>query len=463
MSKLERDLRASASRSWKTLAAPLFVWIVLAAMWISACVFVARYSSSMPMADDLEWAEYVDPSAATDAEWWWSAFNEHRIPLPRVFFLALVRTTHDIRSGMYFDVCLLGGAALASILVVRRLRGRTSYSDAVFPLLWLTCGNVENLLMMHSISLILPSAITCALLLLFAASPDLPSWRKSLAVGLCLFSLPLCGAPGVTPAPALSLWCVYAGWKLVRSDEARARSSGRILLASAVATTLLLVFYFRDFDNPASAEYSRSLLAALRQGLGFLTLGFGPAGREFWPLSGWVTAAVISIGLAILVLAFKARPSERVRIAGLLAVAAGILSMALATGIARGGGYEYAGFALRYVTLPAPLLSCLYLAFCLYGPAAVGQFMRVSLYSLLLLCFFFNLRIGTSLGELHAREANAFRQDIAKGLDVRQLAVAHWWSFYSPPDAFEAHLESLRKVGFGPMAHARPASNDRHY
>ncbi|HUR28842.1 MAG TPA: hypothetical protein VM509_11690, partial [Planctomycetota bacterium] len=115
------------------------------------------------------------------------------------------------------------------------------------------------------------------------------------------------------------------------------------------------------------------------------------------------------------------------------------------------------------VTLPAPLLSCLYIAFCLYGPAAVGQFMRVSLYSLLLLCFFVNSRIGKSLGELHAREANAFCQDIAKGLDVRQLAVAHWWSFYSPPDAFEAHLESLRKVGFGPMAHARPASNDRHY
>ena len=93
---------------WEAMAAPVFVWIAFLAMLTAAFVFVARYSSPMPMQDDLEAVQYIDPSMPTTAAWWWAPFNEHRIPLPRAFFVALMRSTHDIRSAMYFDVCLLG-------------------------------------------------------------------------------------------------------------------------------------------------------------------------------------------------------------------------------------------------------------------------------------------------------------------------------------------------------------------
>jgi glycosyltransferase involved in cell wall biosynthesis len=448
---------------WEAMAAPVFVWIVFAAMFAAAFVFVARYSTSMPLQDDLEWAPFVDSSAQTSAEWWWSPFNEHRIPLPRLFFLALVRSTHDIRSGMYFDVCLLGTVALAMILAARKLRGRMSYSDAFFPLLWLTWGNAENLLMMHQLSLIIPSAITCTLLLMFAASPDPPSWKKSLAIGLCLFSLPLCGAPGLTPAPAIVLWCCIVGWKLARADDGGARRSGKILLGSAVATALLIAFYFYDFENPASAGYNKSAFDSLRQAWGFLTLGFGPAGREYWPFSALVLALAILPAIVALALVWRQRPAERTRATGILAIGAGIFSMALCTGIARGGTYEYAGFAARYVTLPSPLLCCVYFAFCLYGPAAVGQFMRVCLCSTFLMLVFFNVRYGATYGEQRSASARAFVRDVDGGMNIRQLAVSHWWSFYSTPADFEDRLECLRAFHFGPLASAKPAPQAEPY
>ncbi|MEO6709623.1 MAG: glycosyltransferase, partial [Planctomycetota bacterium] len=314
---------------WEAMAAPVFVWIAFGAMLAAAFTFVARYSSSMPLWDDLEWSPYVDSSVTPSATWWWSNFNEHRIPLPRAFFLALVRTFHDIRSGMYFDVGLLGAVAFAMILLARKLRGRTSYSDAFFPLLWLTWGNCDNLLMMHQISLIVPSAITCALLIMFTATPEPPSWKRSLAIGLCLFSLPLCGAPGLTPAPAIILWLCYAGWRLIRSDAPGARTSGRVLLAFALATVALIGFYFYGFVNPGRAVYAKSSLEAVRQAWMFVSLGFGPGAREYWPFSGWLTGAIMLAGAWILLLALRKRPAERYRAAGLMAIAAGIFAMAL--------------------------------------------------------------------------------------------------------------------------------------
>jgi len=445
---------------WEAMAAPAFVLVVFAAMLAAAHVFVARYSSTIPLWDDLEWAPYIHAKSHIPADWWWSPFNEHRIPLPRVFFLALMRTYQDFRSGMYFDVYLLGAVALAMILLARKLRGRTSYTDAFFPLLWLTWGNYENLLMMHQISLILPSAITCVLLMLFTVRPQPPGWKKSLVIGLCLFSLPLCGAPGLTPAPAITLWLLYTGWRRYRSEEAGARASGVVLLTSAVATIALIAFYFYDFENPRQESYSKDPLGTLLQSLMFLALGFGPAAREYWPLSGWLIGTLMLGTLGLLLLVFKNRPQERYRVAGLLAISAGIVSMALATGIARGGGYEYAGFAVRYVTLPSPMLCCVYFAFCLYGAPSLGRLVRISLYSLLVLLVFYNARHAANYGQKRADWTATLFKEVSKGVPLKQVALKHWKNFYNDPAGFYFRLETLSNYNFGPLAGANTGEPD---
>jgi hypothetical protein len=277
---------------------------------------------------------------------------------------------------------------------------------------------------------------------------------------LCLFSLPLCGAPGLTPAPALILWLLYVGFGRVRAVEPGARRSGVILLSSALATMALIAFYFHDFKNPRQQFYSHDPLDALRSGLMFLSLSFGPAAREYWPSSGWLTAAVLLPTLAMLAMVFKSRPHERYRVAGLLAIGVGVVSMALATGIARGSGVGTPLFANRYVTLPAPILCCVYLAFCLYGPAALGRIVRISLYSILLAMVFYNVRVGSSYGHRRAELTAAFCKELQEGVPLDELALRHWRGFYNEPTGFFDRLKLLRKYNFEPLASARVEEAD---
>lgn len=449
---------------WEAMAAPAFVWMVLGVLFLAALAFVGTYAGAVPQRDDLEWANVIAPGQWPSAEWWWSPFNEHRIPLPRVFFLALAWTTGDIRSGMFFDVLVLAGLASAMVLAARRLRGRTSYADACFPLLWLSVGNAENLLMMHQVSLVVPTAITSLLLLFVCTDPRPPALGRSLGIGLCVLGLPLCGAPGLTVAPPLLLWCLYAGRRAQSGSGGSGgsggtpsqRAAGRVLFAAAGLTAALLVFYFVDFDNPARTAYLLEPLGVLRQAWMFLSLGFGPAAREAWPVSGWLCGALLTAVLLILGQVLVRRPAERLRALGILAVGAGIFSMAVSTGIARGNQDPFAGFALRYVTLPTPWLCCAALTFALYPPRAVGRFLGVTIFSATLLACMENARIGVEFGRRRAEQDFQFRDAIRRGFTVRELAITFWQDYYGNPQDLEDRLERLRLARFGPMADAQP-------
>ena len=112
--------------------------------------------------------------------WLWSQNSEHRLPLPRLVNLALLRATGDFRSTMVFDTLALAAVAAGMILVARRFRdGRTSLADAFFPLLLLHLGNWDNLVWAWQIQFVLPTVLACALLLVIVARPSLVHARES--------------------------------------------------------------------------------------------------------------------------------------------------------------------------------------------------------------------------------------------------------------------------------------------
>src|SRR5262249_44782458 len=156
-------------------------------------VFVDSYGSSIPTRDDLEMTLWVDPAFKLNWADLWVPANEHRVLLPRLIFYALLLLTHDFRSAMFFQVWVLGLLALGTILFARKLRGRTSYTDAFFPLFWLHWGNAENLVLGMQITIAVPTLLVCTAIGALAWRPQAPGWRRGALLGLCLLLLPLNG------------------------------------------------------------------------------------------------------------------------------------------------------------------------------------------------------------------------------------------------------------------------------
>src|SRR5216117_1359813 len=141
-------------------------WAILAFMFLAGLLFVAHYASNVPSWDDWDMVPTLTHNQPVTWEWLWSQHNEHRVPIPRLVFLALIHLTRlDFRVPMFFN--LLGMAALAASMtvVVRRLRGTPSLSDVFFPLATLNIGQAANLLWGWQIQFFLSVIFACLALL----------------------------------------------------------------------------------------------------------------------------------------------------------------------------------------------------------------------------------------------------------------------------------------------------------
>jgi hypothetical protein len=123
----------------RTVAAKWVVWSVWAAMVVTAVGYVVHFGSDVPYWDDWHMVDVTTGAQPVTLQWLWSPYNGHRIPLPRLILLGLYKITGvNFTAGMYFNVGVLAIAAAALVWASARMRGgRTSLTDAVFPLLLL--------------------------------------------------------------------------------------------------------------------------------------------------------------------------------------------------------------------------------------------------------------------------------------------------------------------------------------
>jgi len=346
------------------LLAFLALWFGMV-LW--ALLFVRAYAAPFPFGDEFALWDLLPPSGSLSLQKLWSLKNEHRIPLPRLVQYVPYVLTGDLRAPMYVQVLVLAAVALSLALVARAIRGRTSLSDATFPLLWLHVGNSANLLAGFQLALTLPTAFVTFALGAIAISSGLARGGRAAVLGGSLVCLPLCGAAGLVQAPALGAWIAGLGWAGRRSPDPGERRAIRILLLSVAACALLCALHFRGYDPAHWNRYSDRPFAVIEAAAQLACLGFGPAAEVAWPAIAVPVLALLVATILLLVLGLLRRSPETRRRVGLLASMAGIASLVGSIGIGRAAMNEIPGFTPRYVTLTAPLLCCAYFAWMLYG------------------------------------------------------------------------------------------------
>ena len=448
----------------KALPAAALVWLVWAGTLASILVSIARDGRNIPFEED--WL-MVGPMTGHEPDlpgWLWSQNSEHRLPLPRLINLTLLRTTGDFRSTMVFDALALGAVAAAMILVARALRGgRTSAADGFFPLLLLQLGNWDNLVWAWQIQFVLPTVLACVLLLVIVARPTLPTRAGAAAASLALIGLPLSGANGLVFAPTLAAWLAYATWARRRDPTAGRGASDWLPAGVAFFALLLCVLYFIGYQASPWNQPSPGLGATLATTGKFLALSLGPAAAKQWLLTGGVAVFVFLFGFALLVAGYRDDRDQRIRIVGLLAFFAAAAVLALAVGWGRAGRAAETGrMPTRYVLLAAPGLCAAYFTALLSGRAWMRLRFPAALAVLIALLFPFNTRVGFQRRAWFGAGFSSFERDLVAGTPRDSLASRHYgFMLHWDERLMAVGLQQLHDAGIGPFGPWEPGPAGR--
>lgn len=445
---------------WTAMAAPLFVWGVWIFMVLAAFAFVTHYGSNTPYRDDWENVAHVTGHLPITLKWLWSQHNEHRIPLPRLLYVGVVWITGgDFRSVMFLNVATLSVVAFAFILAMRRLLGRTEWSDAFFPLALLHWGQADTFLRGFQIAFASTMAVFYAAFLLIVLRPirEVKS-VSSVLLMLCILTLPLCSGTGLILAPSLLLWLGLVGISILRTQRQGIRSWSPIFfLVATVAGGLLIGGYMVGYTR-SSLPPAPGLRAALLTTVRFLSLGIGPVGKLAGPFSAYFIVTGLFMTILVLGWQWVRTPPERLRIAGIFAGLGAMFSVALAIGYSRAGLGADVGYSGRFVVLSTAFPCLMYTAWALYAPVLFHRVGRWGLCVVMGLVLLVNTQQGLTFARSLHHKMIQFQQDVALGRTPAELAVRHPFLF---PDTQRiiARIAMLQEVKYGPF---RSSAEQRH-
>jgi hypothetical protein len=428
------------------------VALVLIGAFASTIAFAATYGCNVPFGE--EW-EVMGPVLAgkqpVTLHWLWSQSNEHRVPVPKLVLLGLLKLTNcDFRAGMFFNVLALGAMSVVVIRVARRLRGSTSLCDAFFPLVFLHWGHFENLLWSWQVQFLCSTVLSCLLLTTIVARGRQLTAKSSVMAGVCLLLLPLCGANGLALLPPLAMWLAYEGIVTRRTQPHAGLPSGA-MLAFALASLSIGALYLLDYEPVAGHSLSADVGASLLAGLNVFGMALGASFRDYWVLRSLLLACLILPSVAILLRNWRQK-DERPRIVGLLLFPTSLLCLAAAIGWGRSAlGFE-AAFAARYVTLMAPALCWVYFVWEIYGSPRIRRPVQGLLFLLALAMFFFNVREGQQFGFYRREAMTLFTNDLREGIPPFVLAEhysGHPYHLYPKESGFAESMRMLHEAGIG--------------
>jgi hypothetical protein len=428
-----------------------FVWATWALLLVLDLGFVARYGADAPVWDDFDVVPVAIGERPLTVSWLWSQHNEHRVPLPRLVWLASYHlSAGDFRAGMVCSVVAMSLAAAGLLAVAGALRGGTAYSDAFFPLALLHWGHHATFLWSWEIVFALSTVFACVLLTSIAtvAARDL---RGATAAGACLALLPLCGASGVALVPALSLWLSIVAASQWRADG----PSARVALGWTIAALFILLLYSRGYGGSARPATADGWGSLAKTTIEFLSLVVGPSAALLWPYSGLAVVAALALTGALLTGALVREPAERLRAFGLLCFLGAMISLAIGVAWGRTGTIRLAGFADRYVTLAVPLACAISLCWQIYGGAVSSRLVPMILLVGMCVLVWPNSRAGLEHGRANRASAASLRRDIDAGLPLYKLVRRYTPFLYPSQDVLEANLTMMRRHGIRQFAALR--------
>jgi len=436
--------------------------IVALGFWASllatAC-YIAAFASAFPHDDDWEVLPFtlgIPQYFPVTWEWLWSPHNEHRILLPRLLWIGLVRVFGpDPRVLIWLDVALLALTAAVFLRVVRNVRGRTAVTDVLIPVALLGLGQYCNSLWAFQVMWFLP-------ILLFAVSAWAMTRRGAagsaiLAVA-CTIPMTLSGGPGLLLAAPILAWSFARAawlWRVPAASGARQRRGATAVLALGLASLACIVLYCQGLDR--SADNGPLQPGLVLQGcVQLLSVAVGPADGADLQVVGGILAGIVG-GAVALLCAVGWRREHRATAAGVAAVLGATLALATVISWGRGPRTLGACWLPRY-TLPASLFFPavqLALAVAVQGRRRwPAQVLSIGMLAVLAWRLPANVQQAIRHGQETTNAYRALEADIRSRVPAMTIARRHYAAVFNWPKAVPRVVDFLRMMDyadFGPF------------
>lgn len=418
----------------------LVVVLVWASMLFTALGLVLRYGTRTFPQNDEVWALY-DAGPGIGVRWLWKTWAEHRIPLAKFIWKAVLQLTdYDFRAGNFLTVFGLAGVALLMIWTANRMRGRTIAMDAFFPLAVLNFGQVQVFLWWWQVNQVLAPITASLLLCLLVLHGNNLQLAHAAMIGAGLVLLVLCGPGGFPYVITLAVWLgIWAASKWPLLGPWQRKQLFFVLMPVAVAFALLISYfidytpYFPVNDPPSVSSWPASPgpVGAAVACLQILGLALGTATKPYAALCGFGIFALGVVTMAMLIRIWLERPNERARALALVMFLAATAALVLIIGRSRAGmglDYIYLG---HYLALVAPALCCVYFAWEIHGGVSGGS-VQLGMLAVLAGLLPLNLHQAIQAGQSLRQRTSAFERDVRNGIPSFILAERHFASDVVP-------------------------------
>ena len=119
----------------------LGTWLILT---VVALGFVTVYGNRTPRWEDWFFVPFVTGAQRVDLSWLWESVQGHRVPIPKLVFIACYSLFgFNSKPILYLNVLLFSALSLGLLWAIRKARGRWSYADAFLPIVLLNLGQAE--------------------------------------------------------------------------------------------------------------------------------------------------------------------------------------------------------------------------------------------------------------------------------------------------------------------------------
>jgi hypothetical protein len=441
--------------------ARFFVWSVWLLMLVVALGCLIKYGYNIPFTEDWLIVPTLTGNEPSLADWLWEQNNEHRVPFPRLILLALLKITNgDFRSGMFFNIIILGVISYAMLRVSRHLRGdRTHFSDAFFPIILLHLGNWENFYWCWQVTQVFPTVLACVILLVIVGNHNLPKPKPALVAGISLMLLSLSGANGILYVPFLSIWFCLCGISYLRAKNMKRKHKwiGGFTIVSALVAVCITGMYLLNYERPTWRPSDPDIGAALEAATQFLAIGLGPVARNSWKLSIIAVMAFLVSSLVLIVLRIvKHKISEQHRILGLIAFFGSISVLALAIGWGRApvipiwGGF----WPPRYSLIAVPAICAVFFTWQLCSSKLLSTVAQSILFIIMCLLIPLNTSHGFVWRDWYLEKVEAIKKDILRG-NTSDIIAEQYRDFLfrgMDPKVLANKIRMLNEAGFSLFA-----------